>query len=106
MIHTLNDITSHNPAAVVVHNGNEVIMHEYRLGSFFQIQNYFDDHDQDDDIRYSPHVNTPKGLLISWYKIKYGRMSLLKNIFYYPRYHFQIWCQCGTVDTDIDIFHP
>ena len=57
MIHTLNEIAAHPPAEVGVHNVNEVIMHEYVLDIFIQIQLDGDDYRQDGDIKDIPPVN-------------------------------------------------
>ena len=63
-------------------------MHEYGLDSYVKIQYDWDDHGKDSDIQYVPHVNVPKGFLISWYKIKYGLMSLIEKIFVFPKISF------------------
>ena len=57
MIHTFYDIIAHPPEEVGFHNGNERILHEYRLDYFIQIQHDVDDHGQDDDIKDTPPVN-------------------------------------------------
>ena len=51
IIHTLKNITAHHLGAVVVSNGNGVILHEYGLDSYVQIQHYWDDHGKDSDIK-------------------------------------------------------
>ena len=56
-IYTLNEIAAHPPAEVGVHNVNEVIMHEYVLDIFIQIQLDGDDYRQDGDIKDIPPGN-------------------------------------------------
>ena len=51
MIHTLNEIADTSSIEVGVHNRNEVIMHEYWLDAFIQIQHDVNEHGQGDDIR-------------------------------------------------------
>ena len=55
MIHTFNEIAALPPAEVGVHNVNELIMHEYSLDDFLQIQHDGNDHGQDYDMNI-PHL--------------------------------------------------
>ena len=51
IIHTFSLIADHPTAEVLVHNGNEAIIHEYGLDYFIQIQHDGDDHGQGGDIK-------------------------------------------------------
>ena len=64
MIHTLDEVKYSPPVEFGVHNRNEVILHEYGLDDFIQIQNVGDDHGRDDDIKDTPPGNWTTVILV------------------------------------------
>ena len=64
MLEKLNEIADNPSAKVGVNNGNETVLHEYGLDDFIQIQHNGNVHGQDDDIKYTPYENLPKGIMI------------------------------------------
>ena len=57
IIHTSNEIASHNPESVGVNNGNEEILHECEIDYLIKIKHDGDDHGRVDYIKYIPSIN-------------------------------------------------
>ena len=57
MIQIMNEITDKPPAEFGVNNGNEIVMHEYGLDDFVQVQHDGDYHGQYDNIKDTRTIN-------------------------------------------------